>query len=346
MTGAYRELLGRDPDPEGLATHLAAMAGGMTREEVTAALAASPEHAAHVAAERGVRVPGDDSLPDLTAERPDRYELGVDLHGRTLLAFRAEGPDDFDWLERRIVETGYYDHDGVWSLEIDQDKRLMAELVASVRPRSVLELGCSSGAVLAGLAERGVEVVGVDVSERSRELAPEGVREKILLGDLRQMDLPAGHDVVFGLDVFEHLNPNHLHGYLVRLAELVRDGGWCIANIPVYGTDPVFGNVFLDFLEEPRPSSLFHRIHVDDRGYPLHGHLIWATWDWWVDRFAEVGLHRRPVVEHALQDRYGEHWRTTTPARQSLFVFRRGDDAAGEEELIADIRATPSGVLS
>lgn len=343
---AYRELLGRDADPGGLATQVAALAGGTSRDELRAALADSPEGRAHRAHVRGVREDGDPSLPDLTAERPDRYELGVDLHGRTILAFRATGPADFDWLEQRIVETGYYDTDGVWTLEIDLDKRLMAELIAAVRPRSVLELGCSSGAVLAGLAERGVEVTGVDVSEHARAAAPAAVRDRILLGDLLTLDLPGGHDAVVGLDVFEHLNPNRIDAYVRRLADLLADGGWCVANIPVYGEDPVFGNVFLDYLEEPASSTLFHRVHVDDRGYPLHGHLIWATWDWWVDRFAAAGLHRRPAVEEALHARYRDHWREHTPARQSLFVFRKGDARDGEDALVAAIRAEPSSVLS
>jgi SAM-dependent methyltransferase len=293
-----------------------------------------------------VREAGDPTLPDLTTERPDRYELGVDLHGRTILAFRAAGPADFDWLEQRIVETGYYDHDGVWSLELDLDKRLMAELIACLGPRSVVELGCSSGAVLAELAARGVEVTGIDVSEHARAAAPESVRDRILLGDLLELEVDGGHDAVVGLDVFEHLNPNRLDAYLERLAGLLDDGGWCVANIPVYGTDPVFGNVFLDYLEEPRPSTLFHRVHVDDRGYPLHGHLVWATWDWWVDRFAAAGLTRRPVIEDALHARYREHWAANTPARQSLFVFRTGDATDGEEALAEAIRSQPSGVLS
>ena len=277
---AYAELLGRPPDDEGRRTYLAELASGMRREDVLFAMASSPEHRVHVTRARGVRADGNPRLPDLTAERPDRYEEGVDLLGRAIVTFDARDDTDFDWLEQRIAETGYYDHDGVWELDINLDKRLAAELLASFAPRTVLELGCASGAVLACLADRGIDVTGVDVSEHARDHAPEEVRDRIVLGDLLALELPGGHDVVAGLDVFEHLNPNRIDDYLARLASLVGDGGWCIANIPVYGDDPVFGNVFVDYLEPPVPKTLFRRVHVDDRGYPLHGHLIWATSDW------------------------------------------------------------------
>jgi SAM-dependent methyltransferase len=344
---AYPELLGRPPDPEGRATYLEALARGtLTRGDVALDLAASAEHLEHVTRNRGVRVHGSRSLPDLTEERPDHYELGVDLQGRELLAFNIGDPTDFDWLERRIQETGFYDHDGVWTLDIDLDKRLMAELIASLEPASVLELGCSSGAVLAGLVDRGIDVTGVDVSEHARARALPTVRDRIVLGDLLTLDLPGGHDVVVGLDVFEHLNPNRLPAYLGKLASLVREGGWCVANIPAFGDDPVFGTVFDDYLEEPGSARLFTRLHVDDRGYPLHGHLIWATWQWWVDRFEEAGFRRRRKVEQAIQERYGDHWRAVSPARQTMFVFRKGDVTDGEDALVTSITAHGSAVLS
>ena len=344
---AYQELLGRDPDREGRATYLRALAtGALTRADMALELASSEEHHAFARRNRGVREFGRPQLPDLTVERASQYEVCRDLHDREMLVFNVRDAADFDWLEQRILETGYYDHDGVWTLEIDLDKRLMAELIASLQPSSVVELGCASGAVLAGLVARGIDVTGVDLSEHARNQAPAEVRDHIVLGDLLTLDLPGSYDVAVGLDVFEHLNPNRVDAYLERLASLVRDGGWCVANIPIFGDDPVFGNVFLDYLEPPKPGALFRRLHVDDRGYPLHGHLVWATWDWWVDRFAAAGLMRRPAIEAAIQERYGDHWRAVSPARRSMYVFRKGDTTDGEDELVAAIRATPSAVLS
>jgi hypothetical protein len=42
-----------------------------------------------------------------------------------------------------------------------------------------------------------------------------------LRGPAASADPRRGYDLIFGLDVFEHLNPNRLDAYIVRLAELV-----------------------------------------------------------------------------------------------------------------------------
>jgi SAM-dependent methyltransferase len=341
VRGAYQDVLGRSADPAGLDAQVRALDEGMTVQELRFALASSPEGLAR----RGLRVMGRPELPDLTRERPDRYHLGVDLHDRPILTFDVEDPADFDWLERRIHESGYYDADGVWSLEVDLDKQVMAELLAALAPERVLEVGCASGAVLQGLVERGIDALGIDVSAHARRAADPSVRDRIVLGDLLTLPADRGYDLVAGLDVFEHLNPNRIDEYLGALAGHVRPGGWCVANIPAYGTDPVFGNVFLDFLAEPEPNLLIRRVQVDDRGYPLHGHLVWATWDWWVERFAAAGLERRPAVERAAHARYDAHWSRSTPARQSLFVFRKGGDEADDAAAVAAL-AGPSPVLS
>ena len=58
-------------------------------------------------------------LVDLRALRPERYiERPNDEPGIWVL-FRAEGPEDFDWLEAAILEGGYYDRPGVWQFAIE-----------------------------------------------------------------------------------------------------------------------------------------------------------------------------------------------------------------------------------
>jgi hypothetical protein len=70
-----------------------------------------------------------------------------------------------------------------------------------------------------------------------------------LRGPAASADPRPGYDLIFGLDVFEHLNPNRLDAYIVRLAELVGTGGFLFCHIPAFGTDPVFGTVFPLYLD-------------------------------------------------------------------------------------------------
>ena len=347
VQAAYRAILGREADPTGLTHYVGYLANGMPREEVMFELARSAEHKAIL--ESGLpdwsslRLPGNRALDDLTRVRPERYRLDRDDAGREMLVFEVEGDDDFDWLEDQIRRTGYYEHDGVWTMGIDNDKRVMAELVAGFRPRRVLEIGCASGAVLSCLAERDIDVVGVDVSELARSGAPEIVRDRIVLGDFLEVAVDGHFDAVIGLDVFEHLNPNRLDAYLARIDQVLDPGGWLIANIPAFGDDPVFGRVHGEYVTDGH--QLHRLVQVDDRGYPVNGHLIWATWQWWQERIEAIGLHRAVAVEEALQDRYGDYWRAHYPARGSAFVFRKGPDYGAEADLAVELRRRPSALL-
>jgi SAM-dependent methyltransferase len=203
--------------------------------------------------------------------------------------------------------------------------------------------------VLQSLHERGVEVAGLDISVSAVAQADPSIRERIHIGDLLTAELPQTYDVVFGLDVFEHLNPNRLAAYLGRVRSLTNPGGFVFTNLPAFGDDPVFGTVFPMDLEEwdrdaaaGRPFSL---LPVDDDGYPSHGHLVWADSAWWVRQFEGAGLRREPAVERALHQRYDDYMRRNSPARRSFYVFSRDADDSAVAGLAERIGSTGSAIL-
>jgi SAM-dependent methyltransferase len=311
----YRRLLGRPADPPGLDHYVGEMEGRMSPAEVVMSLATSQEYKQRILASASPR-----------RRRPDRYRLAVDVSGTSpFLAFDVNDPSDFDWLEAAIIDDGYYEHVGVWSLEPDDDKRIMGELLASLRPRRALELGCSSGTVLRVLAEHGVDADGVEISRMAYDHARPDVRAHIHVGDLLELELPSDYDLVFGLDVFEHLNPNRLGQYLDALHSRLRPGGCLFANIPALGRDEVFGEVFPVYFREWQDDIAANRpfrvLHCDDEGYPMNGHLIWAHTTWWIAQFEAVGFARQPTEEMELHERFGFHFREA-PARRSFYVFR------------------------
>jgi SAM-dependent methyltransferase len=234
-------------------------------------------------------------------------------------------PSDFDWLESAIIDDGYYERVTVWSLEPDDDKRSMGELIASLEPRRALEIGCSSGAVMSVLARRGVHADGVEISRTAYDRAAPDARAHIHVGDLLDLELPSDYDLVFGLDVFEHLSHNRLARYCEALRARVQTGGLLFANIPAFGHDEVFGEVFPVYVAQWRDEIAANRpfrvLHCDDDGYPMNGHLIWAHANWWVEQFEAVGFARQQSVERELHERYADHFRVA-PARRSFYVFR------------------------
>lgn len=73
-------------------------------------------------------------------------------------------------------------------------------------PQRVLDMGCGPGALMFLLHEIGVEADGVDFSATSKEIAPAEVKDRIEIGSITEIDLPAdSYDLVICREVFEHM---------------------------------------------------------------------------------------------------------------------------------------------
>jgi Methyltransferase domain/Domain of unknown function (DUF4214) len=335
----YRRLLDRPVDPDGRSSYRDAVANGMTRAEVVVSIATSEEYQA-LCRKRRARRPGEDPRD----RRGDRYRY---LPDPGTWVFEIEDRGDFDWLEQAILDGRYYEAEGVWTLEVDLDKRVMAEIVGTLSQARVLEFGCASGAVLEGLFDQGLEFEGVDISRMAIERASDRVKDRIHHGDLLAVELRTDFDAAFGLDIFEHLNPNRIDSYLSRLASVLIPGGILFANIPVFGPDQVFGETFPLVLPgwrlDAEAGRCFRTVQVDDLGYPVHGHLIWADTHWWVGRFEAAGFVRRPAVEEDLHAKYDTYLLAESPARRPFYVFSRGD--CPSERAILERISAPSRAL-
>jgi SAM-dependent methyltransferase len=322
IESAYRDILGRPADPGGLHHYRTALREGVPRTAVLVSLMNSDEF-------RNAMTKPCRPLANLAAIRPDRYRDTKDrTNGRTISVFEADTPGDFDWLEAQILEHNYYEQPGVWNLDVDIDKRIIAEMVSAFAPSRALELGCAAGAVLECLKDYGIAAEGVEISSMAIERAAPEVRARIHCGDLLTLDVPAQYDLVFGLDIFEHLNPNRLDRYIERIAHITPDGSCVFCNIPAFGRDPIFGTVFplyVDAWEQDAAAGrVFHSIHVDDLGYPIHGHLTWADASWWCGRFEAAGFRRELDIERAMHRKYDAHMNQHAPARKAYFVFSKG----------------------
>jgi 2-polyprenyl-3-methyl-5-hydroxy-6-metoxy-1,4-benzoquinol methylase len=97
--------------------------------------------------------------------------------------------------------------------------------------RRVLDLGCSAGALGAGLKERGgVEVVGVELDPVLARAA-EGRLDRVVVGDAGDLDDALGRfDCVVAADVLEHL-PDPWTA-LRRAVELLEPGGAVVVSLP------------------------------------------------------------------------------------------------------------------
>lgn len=268
------------------------------------------------------------SLPNLVVQRPEKFRRVIDrTNGNSILTVETPLPADLDWLETAIIANGYYEKPGVWVLDVDFDKRLVAEMLAAFAPAASIELGCASGALLQGLDELGIANEGIEISSMAIAKATDTVRPRIHQGDLLALDLPRKYDLLFGLDIFEHLNPNKLHSYVQGIAHVTTDDADLFCNIPAFGTDPVFGTVFPFYVngwaEDAAAGRNFRSIHVDEEGYPIHGHLAWGDAGWWTECFEAAGFSRDVEFERALHAKYDGYMEKRSPRGARISCSRK-----------------------
>jgi predicted TPR repeat methyltransferase len=89
------------------------------------------------------------------------------------------------------------------------------DAILSIRPKSILEVGCGNGRFLAAVKEHVESVTGVDWAE-SPILEKLGVAANFELRDITTDELPSA-ELVCSADVLEHIAPNLLPGTLSRL---------------------------------------------------------------------------------------------------------------------------------
>ena len=339
VTDLYRGLLKRDPDDAGLRNHAGPLRAGTALEHVVRGFVSSPEFRARMLA---ALVPPAD-LPDLTQMMPEHYETQIP-HGMAIKVFAGRYDRDIDVMELLIQQHRYYDRFDVWSPVIEIDKQIIATIVRGLGAHSCFELGCFTGPVLSLLADSGISVSGADVSHLAFAFAYPNIRDSLLYGDLLGLDIARRFDVVLCMDVLEHINPTKLDAYIDKILSILAEEGYIYLNSPMCGYDRVFGLVEEPYLEEWRAigdASYWRHWPCDDKGWPMHGHLVWASAGWWQRKFEAHGMVRDITVEKIIHGHLA-HFYETNPSRRSLFVLRR----VGCRRSSAEAAAAVGGALA
>jgi SAM-dependent methyltransferase len=341
-TALYRGILEREPDPVGLSDKVSLLRSGSMLEHVIRTLISSPEFRLRLLQ---AAVPAIE-LPDLTQAMPEMYRKET-LGDIAATVYTAQTDLDIARMAMLIERHRYYDAFGVWSPVIDLDKEITAGIVRGLGARSCFELGCFTGPVLSLLEEAGISVAGADVSHTAFAFAYPNIRAAMLFGDLISLDVDRRFDVILCMDVLEHVTPLELGRYIEKIVSLLADDGFVYINSPMYGNDAAFGTVFQPYLEEwlsVGDRSFWRHWPCDGKGWPEHGHLVWASVNWWSRMFEAHGLVRDEAIEQVVHRHltgFFEH----TPARRSLFVLRRPENArsaAAAAELDATLARMPN----
>ena len=276
---------------------------------------------------------------------PEHYRV-EQVRGGPMNVYVAETDADMTQMMSLIEKHRFYDRAGVWTPSIDLDKRITAKTVEALGARSCFELGCFTGSVLSVLAEAGITVAGSELSHLAFIFAYANIRDKILYGDVLDLDIDRVFDAILCMDVLEHVNPVRLDDYIRKLLSLMAADGVMYVNSPMWGDDRIFGVVEEPYLTEwfeVGDAANWRHWPCDGEGWPVHGHLVWASPLWWERKFAEHGLIRDTLVESAIQHVLAPTFETS-PGRRSLFVLRRAGDRVASDAQAAAVAAALSAL--
>ena len=139
-----------------------------------------------------------------------------------------------DWFDRDEYELVYAQRD---EREAEQVVNLIEALTDPAPGAAILDVGCGRGRHARALAQRGYQVTGVDLSERSieqarRRAAAEGLAIDFRVQDMREPMGDGDFDGAINLfTAFGYFDDAADHQRaLQRMADALRSGGWLVQD--------------------------------------------------------------------------------------------------------------------
>ena len=102
-------------------------------------------------------------------------------------------------------------------------------------PIQMLDVGCSEGYLVKLLRERGIEILGVDISESCLNNAPNDIKPFLYKVNVEYEILPFQGEFfnfIMSMSTFEHLHINRLYFTLSEIHRVLKPKGLLIINMP------------------------------------------------------------------------------------------------------------------
>ncbi|MDD5573842.1 MAG: class I SAM-dependent methyltransferase [Candidatus Omnitrophica bacterium] len=156
--------------------------------------------------------------------------------------------------DQKIVDPNLYDldyyyrdnegcHEYAQGLDnaIHPKYRHVLEMFCPRRGDEVLDVGCGRGELLYYCAKKGAHVLGLDYSRAAIEIARQTIQMlpveirpfvKAEMGDVAEYDFPHCYDLIFMLDVFEHMNDDQLERTFEKFKKILDKDGKIVITTP------------------------------------------------------------------------------------------------------------------
>lgn len=157
--------------------------------------------------------------------------------------YKEISPDIYDRDYYLADNEGYQEYKKGLDIHVHPKFSEALNLAEPKKGDAVLDVGCGRGELLYYCAKRGATVLGLDYSKDAIDIAqstikmlPEGLRHlaKAEIGDVSQHSFSQKYNIIYMLEVFEHMNDLQLERTFRKFGEILKDDGKIIITTPNY----------------------------------------------------------------------------------------------------------------
>ncbi len=105
------------------------------------------------------------------------------------------------------------------------------ELIETLKPSSILDIGCGDGYFLGILSNRIAKKVGVDLSERAIKFA-QAMNNDITYLNMDASEINDVYDIITAIEVLEHIPDSKVSEFIQILSDRVKKSGYVIISVP------------------------------------------------------------------------------------------------------------------
>ncbi len=152
-------------------------------------------------------------------------------------------------VDPNLYDAAYYYHDNEGCHEyargldaaIHPKYKHVLEIACPREGDEILDVGCGRGELLYYCAKRGAHVLGLDYSRAAIDIARQTIQmlpvemrsfAKAEIGDAADHNFSHRYDLIFMLDVFEHMNDDQLERTCDKFKKILKENGKIIITTP------------------------------------------------------------------------------------------------------------------
>jgi SAM-dependent methyltransferase len=186
------------------------------------------------------------------------------------------------------------------------------EIVARSGARRVIEVGCGDGWNCGQLAERDLEVVGVDWSRNAIAYAKQLVpRARFHCGDIRDSEFiqrfAEPFDAAILVEVIEHIPPADCVAAVREIRNLIRPGGTFVLTTPSVNFPNDNPQHYRHFTEQVLRDLVAEAEGLEILDIEGYGDVKVEDWHWRLARFVNNRFYTIHPLYHRLTERYRRH---------------------------------------